>query len=497
MNTIQLKQPARGLASWSASHWSADRPSDYLALEWTGTTAANAIVDIPAVIASPDGTLVLKQTEPIAKQSFSFDPSDRFLPISVAAGVTLVAAVGVLDQVSQAPTYEAKIEIAVPSVGQNSLSTQTQIEVMESPLLIEPVVDQLRSHSVDITYDSLIQSLTIEAQGESFDIRYRHGDADTAETVINELSAAYLNYGQSCHQPACRGLTYINAQLPYLQRRVEASRAELRQMHTNALAPDQQVKLLTARTTSVKRQTIDVDQRLAGAYRDRDLLQEKLGLPANTPVTTLLQRDAPYQQQLHSLRQVEQQIALEFGRVQSDSGVLRALYQQHSAISSQLQQEAQGGLQRFFANPRGPVDPVLQQPLYSDLLLKLIGVVHQIEVLELRQKTVAQAEERLAIEMTRVASLLRRYEALQQELTTSTRILSNYLDRQAELQDVDWQMVSPPEVAAAEQFELPTWLRPETGYYTEAIAGLAAAGVAGAVMLRRRSQVLQGELCTE
>lgn len=496
METIQLTQPI-----WANTTWDVNRSQDRPLMEWTGTSAASALIDIPCVIAAPEGTLLRSPQPDLWRvSSRQHQPSDRFLPVSVVAGLTLVTAVGILDYATQAPTYEAQVQLAVPVAGQTQLDVQTQIEVMESPLLLEPVVNQLRRQSadfpVDLSYDSLLQSLSIEAQGESFDIRYRHPDADVAETVIEALSAAYLDYGQNCRQSDCRGLNYINAQLPHLQQQVQAKQAALRQMHTNALNPDQQVKLLTARTLDARRQTIDLKQRLAGARRDRDILQEKLGLSANSPVTTLLQRDVPYQQQLQALRKVEQQIAVEFGRVQSDSTALRALYQQHSAIASQLHQEAHWGLRRFLANPRGPVDPVFQQPLYGELLLKLIGIVHQVEVLELRQKTIVQAEAILAEEMDRVASLLRRYTALQQELLSSTRILSTYVDRRSQLQESEaWQVVSPPQVTTVERFDWPDWptgLPRSAGYYAGAIAGVGA--IAAALVTARRQKVIEGEL---
>jgi len=461
------------------------------------------MVDLPYIIASSSSVIVLKPHPALSAPQYSppvctSDPSDRLLPISMAAGVALVAAVAAIDQGTQPlPSFEARVEIAAPSPSQMQLDIPTQLEVLESPALLEPVIDQLQARAVDISYDSLIQSLTIEARGETFDIRYRHADADTAQAVIDQLSAAYISNGQTCRQATCRGLEFIEAELPRIQKQVRASRAQLQQIHRNTLPPDQQATVLTARTIDARRQTIELNQRLAAAYRDKAVLQEQLGLSPRPPVATMLQRDMPYQQRLQTLRQVEEQIATEFGRVQADSGSLRALYQQHNAIATQLHREAQGGLRRFLSNPRGPVDPVFQQPLYGELLQKLIGVVHQIEVLELRQKTITQAEALLAAEGQRIASLLRRYEAVQQELLTNTHVLRNYIDRREQLQGnatseiEEWQVVSPPEVERPNEPILVA-LPDVSPYHAGAIAGLAAA--TAVVIARRRPKVIEGEL---
>ncbi|MGB3612544.1 MAG: hypothetical protein WBA10_02030 [Elainellaceae cyanobacterium] len=485
METIQLTQPI-----WAATGQTATEP-------------VRPMIELPNIIASSSSVIVLKPNP--APASLRYDPvlqtsgqSDRLRPIGLAAGVALVAAVAAIDQVTPAlPSAEAHVAIAAPSTGQAQLDIPTQLEILESPALLEPVVEQLQARDIDITYDSLIQSLTIEAQGETFDIRYRHADADTAQAVIDQLSAAYLSHGQTCRQTACRGLEFIEAELPRIQQRVQTSQTQLRQLHANALPPDQQAKILTARRIDVRRQTIELNQRLAAAYRDKAVLQEQLGLPPQTSAATLLQRDAPYQQRLQALRHVEQQIATEFGHVQGEGGSLRALYQQHNAIAAQLHQEAQGGLRRFLANPRGPVDPVFQQPLYGELLQKLIGVAHQIEMLELRQKTIAQAEALLSGESHRIVSLLRRYEAVQQELLANTRILRNYIDRREQLhgsaasEAQGWQVVSPPAVSPPEKTVLVAL--PDSPYYIGAIAGLAAV-TAAVVVARRRPKVIEGEL---
>lgn len=461
----------------------------------------------PQVIASSSSAVVLApRLKPALLDCdavvYDSDSSDRLLPISIAAGVAIVAAIGIIDQATQVtPTYEAHVKLAAESRGRTHLDIETQLEVMESPTLLEPVVDQLQARAIDINYDSLIQSLTLEARGETFDIRYRHPDAETAQAVIDQLSSTYLSHGHTCRQSACRGLQFIEAKLPAVQQQVQADQTQLRQLYASSAAPDRQAKLLQARTVEAQRQTIELEQRLSAAYREQATLKDRLSIREQTPASTTLQQDAPYQQTLEILRQVEQKIAVEFGRAQTDGQALRTLYQQHSSISAQLAQDAQGGLRRFLNNPRGPVDPVFQQPIYGELLQKLVGVVHQIEVLELRQKTLAQVEITLAEERHRVAGALSRYEAAQQRLLTSTHQLQRHIDRREQLQleaaeeSLTWELVSPPELIPPEEPALERWHHglPEGSLYPAgAIAGLAVAS-AMAIAARRRHKVIEGE----
>lgn len=473
---------------------------------WASAESTSS-AELPFVVASSEAAVVLAP-QPAALHLESVlcepKPSDRVLPIRIAAGMVLVTAAGVIGQVTQSPpAHEARVALAVQGNAGATIDAETQLEVMESPALLEPAVEQLQSRSVDITYESLIQSLTIEAQGETFDIRYRHPDIDTAQAVVEQLSSTYLNHGQTCRHSACRGLQYIEGQIPRVQQQVRADQAQLRRLYRSGMAPEHQAELLSARRMDVRRQAIQVNQRLSSAHRARVTLQERMGL-TQSPASKLLQGHGPYQQRLQDLRQIEQQIATEFGRAQADSQYLKALYRQHNSIAAQLNQEAQSGLRRFLDNPRGPVDPVFQQPLYGELLQKLVGIVHQIEVLELRQKTLAQIEATLAQEHRRIASLLSQYEAVKQQLFSSSQILQDYIDRREQLREetaletMAWRLVSPPEVISPEDNSATgVWFSEWPPlYYAGAITGLAAGAIALTLRQRQKTSraVIEGEL---
>ncbi|NJN87305.1 MAG: hypothetical protein HC881_14620 [Leptolyngbyaceae cyanobacterium SL_7_1] len=119
---------------------------------------------------------------------------------------------------------------------------------------------------------------------------------------------------------------------------------------------------------------------------------------------------------------------------------------------AQMQQVATQALPTYLARPGADVNnPLFQEPTNQELLQQAIATAQTVQILEMRQETIAQAKTLLQEQHQQLASLLRQESQLQQELQTEMGIVEQYVDKIAELRSqtappIAWQLVSPPEV---------------------------------------------------
>lgn len=383
----------------------------------------------------------------------------------VVAGVALAVTTGAIAHLAhQNPDYEGTFQLSVSAPTASAsrgisaptiLEPETQIKVMESPRLIDPVVQQLNAQNVDITYTDLTDKLTIAMTEGGIEVQYRDANPETVRRVLDQLSDTYVNYSQECRDRACRGINFIETQLPHVQRQVNTLRDDIQQFRQAHGGRDIQTQSqeFARRTSEITKQGFEVEVQLAEARQQQSLTQQKLSLePDETIALQLLNREQRYHNLLYQLRSNDQQIATEISQLQVDHTKLQTLYTQHQQLMDQLQQVGHQVLPAYLASPTADLqNPIFQEAIYQGLLQQSIATAQTIQILEIRQETIAQTQTLLNQQQRELASLLRQEAALQQELNTETGIVQQYLDKMVELRSqttpsIAWQLVSPPEV---------------------------------------------------
>ncbi|MCY7274898.1 MAG: hypothetical protein LH702_14500, partial [Phormidesmis sp. CAN_BIN44] len=201
--------------------------------------------------------------------------------VRVAAGVALAVTSGAMiaQTVHQTPQYEGKFELAAaPANAARSLPSpqiqdvnQTipvsalrsdQIRVLESPMLIEPVVERLKAQIPNLDYAAVKESLKITANDhQHLEVSYRDANPQTVHLVLEQLAQAYVDYSQQCQSDRCRGIAFIETQIPQVQQQVKQRRTEIEQLYrqNGVKNLDVQMGLVTARTTEVAKQKAEVN----------------------------------------------------------------------------------------------------------------------------------------------------------------------------------------------------------------------------------------------
>lgn len=390
--------------------------------------------------------------------------------VGLVTGVAIAVTAGTFSQiVHQAPEYEGSFELAAqpkatdaeaapsPQIEDvNQSITETQLRILQSPRLLEPVIDRLKVEDPELNYHRFIQNLDLTVNSEQqLEVRYRDLDPQRVKSVLEQLAQIYVEYSHECQDGTCRGLKFVETQIPQVQQRVDTLRGKIQQYHQQYGLKnlEGQVKLLTNRSTEIAKQSSDIQIKLAEAQQEYQNLQARMALKSeDTVAKTLLQQDQRYQTMLQQFQVLDGQLTEALSMSQASSSELQTLSNQHQQLVAQLHNEAMQTLPRKLADPNANLqDPIYQEPQLLELLQQSIRTTHFIQLLEVRQQTLDQAKQRLDRQKQEMANFLRSYADLRQQLQSETQILQQYIDKRdllraqiSQQQDIEWKVASAP-----------------------------------------------------
>ncbi len=418
--------------------------------------------------------------------------------VRVVAGVALAVTSGAIAQtIHQAPQYEGKFELAIAPVNAaRSLPSpqiqdvnqpipvavrSDQIRVLESPMLIDPVIERLKAQISDLDDAAVKESLQITANDpQHLEVSYRDANPQTVHLVLEQLAKAYVDYSQQCQSDRCHGISFIETQIPQVQQQVQQLRAEIEQLYRQNGVKNLNVQmgLVTARTTEVAKQKAEVSGKILQANQQYTELQSRMALQPNQAIAaTILSQNPRYQKLLSQLQVVDQTLAIEFKQLDVRNPRLEALNVQHQTLLLQLNQEAQQALQRYLSNPGAN----LQNPIFHDkaslnLLQQSVVTVNYLQVLKTTQQRLVQMEGVLKQQRSQLTKILYQYAHLRQQLEAKTQSLQQYLDQLKALkaqspQQTALQITSPPEMLEDSTGKI-TSIEADDQNYADAIAAL-------------------------
>lgn len=346
---------------------------------------------------------------------------------------------------NQKKEYESSFKLLVEPVkndqksvtklasGDNSNSTEatldydSQIQILKSPDLIQRVIEQLRVSYPDLSYGSLVNSLTITHPGQTkiIEVSYESSDPVKTKAVLDKVAQAYLNYSLENRQTKLRqGIIFVEKQLPSLQERVNRLQKELQlfRQKYQFIDPNVSAEQLTLQMKDLAEQRIGVEQKLATARASFISLQGQQGQLAaenNGPI---------YQDLVKQLRQLDAQIAAD-----------RAVFQDNNPSMITLQEKRQYLL------------PLLQQEAKRSVGVKFAEVTTEIQTLEAQNQQLEQKEQELKQKVEQLPMLSRQYTELQNQLQMATESLNRFLTTRETLQiqiaqtELPWQLIQAPE----------------------------------------------------
>ena len=394
---------------------------------------------------------------------------------------------GKLNKLAQVP--------GVTDVPYSVLDYDTQIQVLRSPNLMSPILQEIQKHYPDVSYDSLITSTKLKiarlAETKILEVRYRDTDPKKVRAVLHEVARGYLRYSlQERQMNLKKGIEFVDSQMPQLRLRVDKLQGELQafRQQNELLDPESQAQQIAMRVNTIEQQQVDTQIKLRETKSLYATLSSQLGLSPDRAIATTSLSEAPrYQQLLNQLQEIEAKIAKESARFTEDSPTIVALRNQQRNLLPLLEQESQKvlgtNLQQAGVTNDSP------SSIRNQLSQQLVDAANQIQVLQMRQKAITQAENALNVQVKQMPVIARQYTDLQRELHVATESLDRFLGVREGLQieiaqkSLPWQIILKPQVP-----KFPVAPNNERNLLLGAIAGLLL-GTIVALMVERLDNV--------
>jgi capsular exopolysaccharide synthesis family protein len=352
----------------------------------------------------------------------------------------------------------------LPQLGGENIDYDTQIEVLKSPQMLNPVVKTIIPKYDDFTYDNLIKKagkspLEIKQMQKTkvLEISYKDAEPEKIKLVLDNLARHYLSYSsQERKTEINQGLDFVNAQLPVLRERVNTLQKQMQQFRQqyNFLDPDKEATRLSQQFTETEQEYRKAQVALNEINSRYRTLQQQVGLaPDQAIIATYLSESPGYQDLLKQLQDVEVELAKQSAVFAKDSPIIATLEEKRANLLPLLQQEAQRTLGDKLPQTVGNSPALVSQSdLRVELTRQLVEAANTRQTLEIKVKSLAQALEQQKSSVKNLAVLARRYTDLQRELEIATTSLGRFLEEQQKLQlkvaqqVVPWQLIAPPEV---------------------------------------------------
>ncbi len=355
------------------------------------------------------------------------------------------------------------------------LDYQALLEVLKSPKIIEPVVEEIQTKYPGVSYGKLIGGsksgkvpsnvkdgqlhISRLSQGEIesrvIEIRYKDANPQKVLFVLNKVSQAYQKYSLEQQQTNLRqGIKFVEQQIPTLRFRVNSLQGEMQRFQQNygVFNPELQGRQLLNRLDELRAAKIETNKRLAEATSLYASLQNQLGMPQDAAIAASALSESPqYQQILKRIRDIEAQIATESVRLSDANPVMQSLRQQRQKLIPLLRREAQLALGGNFSEEMlNPQVGTYQNSVRRQLIQKMAETANQVQLLEASLLATDDALIEINQKIKQYPKVAGRYANLERELQVATDTLKQLLGKQEALRvdaaqhEVPWELIMPP-----------------------------------------------------
>lgn len=344
------------------------------------------------------------------------------------------------------------------------LDYSTQLEVLQSPQVLEDVYEEVKQKHPEFLYVDLLQGLKVERIGGQFndtrtsilDISYQGSEPSIVQDVLDEVSKKYLRYSLEDRKTrVSEGVKFIEEQLPTLQTRVDALEGELQalQQTYDLLDPVTQGSDLYTKLNEVGALQLQTQQDLQEARTLYTSLQRQLQLTSDEAIAvSAISEDIQYQQLLTNINEIETQLATETTRWSEEAPPVQRLRQRQANLYSLLGQRGQQVLGRSVQLDSNTQLTTFQDSVRLGLVSQLVETTNKLQILEVRSQVLAQNRALVEQQVQQFPDVARRYNELQRQLEISTQTLNQLLTQREVLRvtaaqtQVPWELLSEPAI---------------------------------------------------
>jgi polysaccharide biosynthesis transport protein len=337
----------------------------------------------------------------------------------------------------------------------------TQIQILLSDKILQPVVQELQKSYPQISYENLKKSLVItrlkeQAETKILDVKYSSLSLSETKQVADLISKAYIKYSLTERETNVRrAIQFVDSQLPKNQAQVQELESALQSFREkNQLTdPAALATLRSGQTNSVLQEQTTTKVELAKAKQLYDSLKGQIQLqPKDAEAGSVLSEAPAYQQLVKQLQEIETEIKIQSAQLTDENPKMILLKDKRDKLLPLLQEKASSTLGGTSQGTKDAQSLPYQNALRQDLSKQFIATANQIQVLDAKLKELDQASKTLSVQTSQLAVLSRQYENIQRRLKTATEQLSKLFQKREELminaarQEVPWALISSPQV---------------------------------------------------
>ena len=373
----------------------------------------------------------------------------RALLIVGCTGVVATAAV--LKAETDPPIYQGQFEIltepvtgeskAVSNVPQTLGSRDaiappetekdvaTTIRVLQSPRVLNSVVEKLQTKYPNLKYESFVKGLVIgSSQKNILTVGYVAADKQLVSDVLNEVAQAYLEFSLKDRQEDIdQAIAFVQGRITKggLRQRVEELQNKLRTLRSvnNLIEPSQKAQEVSGQIAALTQQQlsnrVEYEQMMA---QYKGLQKELAQQPAERAGNSILSENSRYQKILDEIQQADIQIKTESAKFTDINPTIQTLRERKANLIPMLNAEEQRVQQEFQS---------------------------RIQTLYARDLSLADKVDKLNAELRNLATVTRDYENIQRELQIATEGLNQFLTKQQALEieksqkQQPWKLLDP------------------------------------------------------
>ncbi|MBE9033271.1 polysaccharide biosynthesis tyrosine autokinase [filamentous cyanobacterium LEGE 11480] len=339
------------------------------------------------------------------------------------------------------------------SIGKGSgLDYVSQIEVLKSEKLLDPVLQRIQSKYPKLNYKAFRRQFKVSRPKDSkiLDVTYSSADPAQIKFVLEELSKAFVDYSLIDRQTNLnRGIEFVAEQIQRQLREVDNLEVKLEgfRRQNNLLDPATSATSLSQRIRTIASERQANRVQLAAARTLYKKLRSQVGLAPSAALSVANLSEAPiYQELLRKLRELDRQIAVESARFTTETPIVRALMDQRQELLPLLEAEAQ----RVFGGNVVVSDIAQRQGFQGSIgrnfTRELVETVNRVQVLQTQEQALGQALQVLKQQTQNLAGVSRDYGRIQRDLTIATSSLGRLMTARENLQLELTRQVNPWEI---------------------------------------------------
>ncbi|MEC4804030.1 MAG: hypothetical protein SAJ12_00560 [Jaaginema sp. PMC 1079.18] len=341
------------------------------------------------------------------------------------------------------------------------LDYTTQIKILTGPGMLSSIGEQIQAEIPSFDPESL-GDITVERLLDEDDevtkileVSYTGSDRETVQLVLEKIAEKYLRYSLEERKTRIReGVRFIEDQLPELQNRVTKLQNQQQKLQERyeLIDPNTTGEALFGQVRDLNAQQDATQQQLRELRTLYNKLEQQLALTPDEAIAASALSENPNRTALLSqIKEIDRQIAVERSRFTTESPVVRSLLKKRQNLVSLLESETNEILgQNFTGTTNNEQVLAFQSPVRLNLIQQLITTANEIQVLEARSQSIAQATTEYAQQAEQLPAVARQYSELQRQLDLTKQTLDQLLTQRETLRveaaqnEVPWELLSQP-----------------------------------------------------